>query len=188
MTSRLSRPRVVAGIGLVVAASIIALLLLRGGHDSGGEGGDVGSNLQATGRPEAASLDRLRDVANSVGHSVYWAGQQSGRKYELTVEHDRKVYVRYLAEGVPVGSRKVRSLSIGTYPYIDAFGALQAVARQPGAITDQTPDGGLVVGNETNPNNVYIAYPRSDYQIEVYDPRAGMALKLARAGAISPIR
>ena len=187
MSGRLSRWRLLAGIGLVVAAGIVAFFLLRGGNDSSGVGGEVESGLPATGRPEAASLDRLRVVAELVGHPVYWAGQQAGRRYELTVEHDGKVYVRYLAPGVRVGSRKVGSLTIGTYPYIGALGALQALARQPGAISKHTPDGGLVVSTETSPNNVYIAYPRSDVQIEVYDPHAGSALSLARGGAIVPI-
>lgn len=168
---------------MVVAATMIAFLLLRGADDSASDGDDFGSKPQG---PEAASLDRLRDLANSVGHRVYWAGQQSG-EYELTVEHDGKIFIRYLAEGVPVGSRQVTSLTIGTYPFTDAFGTLQAVARQPGAITDQTPDGGFVVTNETNPTNVYIAYPGSDYQIEVYHPDAARALEIATSGAIAPI-
>jgi hypothetical protein len=187
VSGRLSRRRLLAGIVLVVAAGIVAFFLLRGGDDSGGEGGEVDSTPPATGRPEAANLDRLRSVADVVGHPVYWAGQQSGRRYELTVEHDGKVYVRYLPQGVRVGSRKVGSLTIGTYPYIGALDALRALARQPGAISDHTPDGGLVVTTGTSPDNVYVAYPEQDLQIEVYDPHAGSALALARGGAIVPI-
>lgn len=187
MTSRLSRPRVALGIAILAAAGILAFLLLRGGDDSGGDGREPGSKVHATGRPEAATLDQLRDLGNAVGHPVYWAGQQPGRQYELTVDPDGKIYVRYLAEGVPVGSR-ASSLTIGTYPYIDAFGTLQEAARRSAGLTDRTPNDGLVVSFPTSPNNVYVAFRGSDYEIEVYDPHPGRALELARAGAISPIR
>ena len=188
MTGRLSRPRLALGIGILAAAGIIAFLLLRGGDDSGGDGREPGSKVHATGRPEAATLDQLRDLGSAVGHPVYWAGQQPGRHYELTVDPDGKVYLRYLAEGVPVGSRRASSLTIGTYPYIDAFGALQAAARRSGGITDRTPDDGLVVTFPTSPNNVYVAFRGTDYEIEVYDPNAGRALELATAGEIAPLR
>jgi hypothetical protein len=183
MTYARRGPRLAIGIGIIVVAVIVAFLLLKGDDDSSSDG----SQPQATDGPEAASLDRLRDLASSVDHPVYWAGEQPGGEYELTVENDGKIYIRYLAQGAPVGSRKVKSLTIGTYPFSDALGTLQVTARQPGAITDQTPDGGLVVSNDSNPNNVYVAYPGSDYQIEIYDPDARTALNLATSGAIEPI-
>ena len=57
-----------------------------------------------------------------------------------------------------------------------------------GGITDRTPDDGLVVSFATSPNNVYVAFPGSDYEIEVYDPHPGRALELATAGGIVPLR
>jgi hypothetical protein len=188
MSGRLSGPRLAIGIGILAAAGIVAFLLLGGGEDSSGDGGEHGSNLPATGRPQAATLDQLRDLGSSVRHPVYWAGQQPGRHYEVTVDPDGKVYLRYLAEGVPIGSRRVSSLTVGTYPYIDAFAALQAAARRSEGLTDRTPDDGLVVSFPTRPNNVYIAFRGSDYEIEVYDPHPGRALELATAGAITPIQ
>ena len=187
MTDRLSRPRLALGIGILAAAGIIAFLLLRGGHDSGGGGSEPGSNLHATGRPQAATLDQVRDVGNAVGHPVYWAGEQPGFHFELTLDPDGKVYVRYLAQGAPVESSRVSSLTIGTYPYIDAFGTLQTAARRSAGMTDRTPDGGLVVSFPNSTNNVYVAFQGSDYEIEVYDPHPGRALELATAGAITPI-
>ena len=187
MTGPLSRPRLVLGIGILAAAGIIAFLLLSGGDDSAGDGGETGSNLHATGRPQAATLDQVRDVGNAVGHTVYWAGEQPGFHYELTVDPDGKVYLSYLAEGVPVGSGRVSSLTVGTYPYIGAYGTLQAAARRSEGLTDRTPDDGLVVSFPNSPNNVYVAFQGSNYEIEVYDPHPGRALELARAGVISPI-
>ena len=79
------------------------------------------------------------------------------------------------------------SLTVGTYPYTDAHGALEAVAKQRGATADQTPDGGLVVTTEASPSNVYVAFPGADQQIEVYHPDPARALELATSGAIVPI-
>jgi hypothetical protein len=183
MTYALRGPRLAIAIGIVVVAVIVAFLLLGGDDDSSSDG----SQPQATDGPEAASLDRLRDLANSVDHPVYWAGEEPGGEYELTVQNDGKIYIRYLPQGTPVGSRKASSLTIGTYPFSDAFGTLQEAAQQPGAIVDQTPDGGLVVSSNSNPNNVYVAYPGSDYQIEIFDPDAKTALGIATSGAIEPI-
>ncbi len=174
------------GIGLAAVGAIIAVLLLRG--TSGPSDGDNPASLpQATNGPVGASLDRLRDLADTVGHPVYWAGERPGR-YELTVDHDGKIFIRYLAHGVPIGSGQANYLTIGTYPYSDAFGTLQAAGQQPGAITDRTPDGGIVVGTRADPNSAYIAFRGGDYQIEVYDPKAGRAFELAITGAISRLQ
>jgi hypothetical protein len=186
MTDRLSTPRLALGIGILAAVGIIVFLLVRG-DDSGGDGSGSGSEVHATGRPEAATLDQVRDVGNAVGHTVYWAGEQPGFHFELTVDPDGKVYIRYLAQGSPVESSRVSSLTIGTYPYIDAFGTLQTAARRSGGMTDRTPDDGLVVSFPNSTNSVYVAFPGSDYEIEVYDPHPGRALELATAGSITPI-
>ena len=78
-------------------------------------------------------------------------------------------------------------MTIGTYPVPDAHAALQALAEKPGAHTAKTPDGGLVVVTEQNPTSVYIAYPDTDYQVEVYDPDPRKALEVATSGAVVPV-
>ncbi len=187
MTIRLPGARIAAGIAIVVIAAIIAAILLSEGDDSAGEGTSPASLPQATDGPVEASLERLQELASSAGHPVYWAGEQPGRGYELTVERDGKIFVRYLDEGVPVGSPE-GSLTVGTYPYSEAFETLEAAATQPGAVTGDAPGGGLVVGNESNPNNVYVAFPGSDFEIEVFDPAEGEALEIATSGAVRPIQ
>ena len=189
MRGRSPGTRLAIGIALAAVALIAALLLLdgsEGSDDSAGGGTESASEPKPTDGPEGASLDQLRELAASAEDPVYWAGEQSG-ELELTVERDGKIFIRYLAPGVPVGSRRVPSLTVGTYPYTDAHGALRAVAKQPGAISERTPDGGLVVATKASPNNVYIAYPGSDQQIEVYHPDPTQALELATSGAIVPI-
>jgi hypothetical protein len=132
------------------------------------------------------NVERLRELAQSVGHPIYWAGHQPGAD-ELTVDVNGNVFIRYLPEGIPAGSRRRTSLTVATYPFADAYGTLQAASRQAGATVGHTPDGGLVVSGRGKPRNAYIAYPDVDCQIEVYDPRSGRALELALSGAIAPV-
>jgi hypothetical protein len=134
----------------------------------------------------AASLDQLRQVATAVGHPVYWAGQRPGG-YELTVDPRGNIFIRYLEGRVKVGSRRQTSLSVATYPYPNAYRTLQAASRRPGEGFVHTPDGGLIVTDSRSPDNVYIAYRGRAIQVEVYDPRPGRSLELARTGRIVPL-
>ena len=59
---------------------------------------------------------------------------------------------------------------MGTYPVQDAVAALQHEADKPGAKTDSAPGGGFVLTSSDAPQSVYLAFPNSNYQIEVYDP------------------
>ncbi len=122
-----------------------------------------------------------------VGHPVYWAGARPGKKYELTITPDQNIFIRYLDPGVPIGSKDVSSLTVGTYPVQDAVAALQHEADKPGARTASAPGGGFVLTSADAPQSVYLAYPDSNYQIEVYDPDPQRALSLATSGAIVPI-
>ena len=175
-------------IGSGVAAAIMVLLLSAG---CGGTGGatTTGPDRTTSGRPAAqgpvvASLGGLRDLANSAGHPVYWAGERPG-EHELTVDPNGNIFIRYLDAGVPAGSRRA-SLTVATYPLARGYEILKEVSRRPGETSGYTPDGGLVAGVAES-HNAYIAYPGTDLQIEVYDPMAGRAFELATAGGISRI-
>jgi len=185
----LARSRRAAGLGLGVAAANIAILLIAG---CGGAGGatTTASERGTSARPAAqgpvvATLGRLRDLASSVGHPIYWAGERPG-EYELTVDPNGNIFIRYLKAGEPAGSRRT-SLTVATYPFAKGYEILRGVSRGSGETTGHTPDGGLAVVGKVKPNNAYIAYPGTDLQIEVYDPKAGRAFELATAGAISRI-
>ena len=160
---------------------IILILVLSGGDDDGGE------EPAATGEPTEATVEELQDLAADVDHPVYWAGEQEGKRYELTVSEEGNIFIRYLDPDVEVGSREVASLTIGTYPVQNAYAALQKTGKQEGALKGETPDGGLVVSNEASANSVYVAYPGSDFQIEVYDPNPQVAFETATSGQVEPI-
>jgi hypothetical protein len=185
-----SRPAV--GLGIGVAAAIVIVLLNGGCGGSGDTTTGTAVDRTNTTRPPArgpvqVSLAGLRDLADSVGHPVYWAGERSG-SHELTVDVNGNIFIRYLRAGEPAGSRKSTSLTIATYPFANAFETLRSAASRPGAASGHILDGGLVVAAGGSPRNAYIAYPDRDIQVEVYDPHPSRALELATAGAIVPIR
>ena len=149
---RLREPRIAALVGVGIAVIVVAVLLLSGGSDSNdGNGstdstsagtttsGGSGGSAQAT-KPIEATVDRLLELSSVVGHPVYWAGARPGKKYELTIDNDQNIFIRYLDPGVPIGSKDVSSLTVGTYPVQDAVAALQHEADKPGASTDSAPE------------------------------------------------
>ena len=178
-------------IGSGATAAIVVVLLIGGCGDSAGttstKADRTSSTRPATEGPVVVSRERLRDLADSVGYPIYWAGPQAG-KYELTVDANANIFIRYLTGGALAGSRKTTSLTIATYALAKAYELLKSASRQPGATVGHTPDGGLVVAATGSRDNVHIAYPQGDVQVEVYDPHAGRSLELARAGRIVPLR
>jgi hypothetical protein len=181
----MSSLRLAPGVRVAVIATVITLLPVGCGDSGGGDRSTTTVRPAARG-PVAVRLDELQDFAGSVGHPVYWAGQRPGG-YELTVDSGGNVFIRYLEGRVQVGSRRQTSLTVATYPFPNAYRKLQAVSRRSGEGFVQTPDGGLVVTDTGSPDNVHIAYPGRDIQIEVYDPHAGRSLQLSRAGRIVPV-
>ena len=178
---RLREPRNAAIVGVLLAVAIVVVFLLVSNNDNGS------NNPKPTNGAQAASLQHLRDVASSVDHPVYWAGPRPGKRYELTITDTGNIFIRYLDANTPIGSRQVASLTIGTYPVQNAYAATKSIADRPGAKTGSTPDGGFVATSSADYNSVYIAYPNTNTQIEVYDPNAKTAFALATSGAVVPI-
>ena len=48
------------------------------------------------------------------------------------------------------------------------------------------PRGGLAVAGESGGTNVHLAYPGQPYQVEVYSPLVGEALRLVGNGTVRP--
>jgi hypothetical protein len=134
----------------------------------------------------AVSRQGLETLA-ALGRPIYWAGPRRGVTYELTQTPDGRVYVRYLPRGVPVGSQNVY-LAIGTYPVQNAYAATKVVAAQAGTVKVHVGDGGIAFYRRTLPTNLFVAFPGSNYQIEVFDPVAAVAKKLVSSGAIQPVK
>ena len=93
--------------------------------------------------------------------------------------------------GQSLGSRHAgspRSL-LATALGIALFGVTSAAAAQKTSVRFRIP-GGRAVGfyRKAGPNNVYLAYPGLDYQIEVFAPKDGVARRLVRSGQVRVVR
>ena len=55
-------------------------------------------------------------------------------------------------------------------------------------VSRAAPGGGLAIWSKKRPTSVYLAYPGSDYLVEVFDPSAERARELVLSGEVAPIR
>jgi hypothetical protein len=169
-----------AAVAIAVVAAIAVWLLVRGGGDEA----QPAQRAPATG----ASIQELRALARSVGHPVYWAGRQPRYRFELSRTSNGGIYIRYLPPGAELGSPNPDYLTVGTYPQPDALATLRATASKQGARMIRLAGAGVAFQHKTHPTSVYLAYPGSDVQIEVYDPIPGRARLLVLSGRITPVR
>src|SRR5262249_3759002 len=134
--------------------------------------------------PVALSATGLATLAHSVGQPIYWAGPRSHYLYELHRTPDGNVYIRYLPPGVNAGAPGSGYLTVATYPFKDAFKALEDVK---GSQHVSLPRGGTALLSPTYKKSIHLAYPNVSYQVEVYDPSAARVLQLVRSGQIRPV-
>ena len=169
----------VLGLAVLAAASVVGWLLLS--HRTSGAPAKVASG------PALVTADQLASTAHMLGHPVYWAGPRDNWSYELTVTKSGRVYVRYLPRNAKAGDPRSNFLTVGTYPGAHAYRNLKKVSTGPAVHSNLLPDDGLLVAPKALPKSVYIAYPKGDYQVEVYDATAGAARRLALNGLIEQI-
>jgi len=148
-------------------------------------GDDEGSS-QGPRAPEAVSTTELSDTASSSAVPVYWAGEQAGATLELSGAGGG-TYVRYLTGGAEPGDPRADFLTVGSYEFADPVAALEKLSRQPDGVRRTVPGRGVAYFNRTDPQNVYLAYPDVDVQIEVYDPDPSRAKELVTSGRIVPV-
>ena len=163
---------------LALAAGVIAWLALRDNSSSPAQ--TKASHAKPVTPQEVVSL------ASEVNHPVYWLGAKSGYTYELTKNSDGAILIRYLPPGVNVGDSKPY-LTVATYPFPGAFGALQTVAKRDKSKELTIAQGGIAVPSKSYPESVHVAYPNVDYQVEVFDPTPGTATTLVRSGQLLTI-
>src|SRR4051812_18663945 len=171
--------RITGAAVLAVLAGVIVWLIVKGEDDHR----TAGLSSSAA----AASLETLHALPGEVGHPVYWAGEQAGYTYELT-EVKGNIFIRYLPPGVQVGDPRPNFLTIGTYPTPKSYAMLKRQSRRRDSGSRRTATAGIAVWSDGRPQSVYVSHPRSDIQIEVYDPSARRARRLAVSGAVEQIR
>jgi hypothetical protein len=184
--ARLPSVRIGAVVAIALAAAFVVWLLVRDNGDSSGSTTEQTTTTAAVG-PAAADPAILRAIADDAGHPVYWIGPRQNRIYELTRTSSGRIFIRYLPPDVRVGNRAARFTIVGTYPVENAHQVLRDLSQQQGQRSASVPGGGLAVYSRSAPTNVYLAYPGSNVQIEVYDPSAERALRLATSGRVVPV-
>jgi hypothetical protein len=170
----------VLSIATAIAAAIVVWLLVSGHRTTEPVNTAVG--------PVIVSAAQLKSESTSLGHPIYWAGPRSNWSYELTVTNGGRAYVRYLPRGAAAGDRRSSFLTVGTYPGVAAYRNLKKVSTGSAVHSNLLADDGLLVAPKRLPKSVYLAYPKADYQVEVYDGSAGAARQLALNGLIEPVR
>ena len=141
------------------------------------------SNTTAT-SAVAISASGLKTLANGLGHPIYWAGPQSGTTYELTQAADGRIYIRYLPAGVVLGSRHPY-LTVATYPLLNAYAATTDIAGRASSVKVAAKGGAVAFYGKALPNNVYMAFPGANYQVEIYSPTASEAKRIVQSGLIT---
>jgi hypothetical protein len=172
-------------IGVVVALAIAAVLIAWAvvGRDSAHDQSSAQSPQQIS--PVGLSASGLRTLATAVGQPIYWAGAKKGYLYELTRTREGNVYIRYLPPGVKAGAKGANYLVIVTYPYRNALQALKNIAN---GHEIAIPRGGIALVDKSHPTSVHLAYPGSEYEMEVYDPSPARSLEVARSGDVRPVQ
>ena len=165
-----------AALAALAVALLVWFVFVRGDDDAGAEGG-----------PQVVEAGEISARAAELGRPIYWAGERDGARYELSESESGRVYVRYLDEDAEAGERSTEFLTIGTYPSKNAVAALRRAAHtQPEAELARGDDGSTVLINPKTPGSVHIAYPDSDWQVEVYSPDVEEGLRLAKEGGVKP--
>ncbi len=134
-------------------------------------------------RPVMVSEAALASVAAAAGGELYWAGPRSTQRYELTRTTPGGYLVRYLPAGTPLGA-ETPLLTVGTYRVANAIAAIRRLGRASGAYLIHTPDGGFAAVNPHFPRSVYLAFPGSNAEVEVFDPSLARARALVASGKI----
>jgi hypothetical protein len=178
-----------AAVALIVAIAFIVFIATLGG--GGGKSAPPSPtslpSVEPTSSVEALPVSPadLRALSASLRHPIYWVGPRPSTTYELT-RKGTELFLRYLPAGVPVGSSQLE-LTVGTYEVPNAFTVTTTAAAQPDAKELSVGVDAVAFYRPSRPQSVYLAYRGQDLQIEVYDPSAAEALRLATSGQLRPI-
>jgi hypothetical protein len=175
----LRQPRILVGVvaALLFVGALVAWVVIH--NDTRGSSAPSATPVAPVGLSEAG----LRTLAAAVGQPIYWAGPKPGYLYELTRTKTGNVFIRYLPPGDRVGTRKLE-LTIATYPYQHALQALKNVSQ---GRQHTLPGGGLALIDTRSPQNVHIAYPGVNYQVDVFDSSAARSQQVALSGRVRPV-
>jgi hypothetical protein len=178
----LKRRHALIGVGLaaVVAIALVAWLLID--DDESADSSASATSAEA----RIVSVKALRAAAGAQGTPLYWAGATAGSQLELSQPSSDRTYVRYLTGSAEAGSPQP-FLTVGSYRFEDPIAALRSRGGEPGGVLASAPGEGVVYFDRTNPKSVYLAYPETEVEIEVFAPDFEEALQLVTGGRIVPV-
>lgn len=187
--ARVPAVRVGAIVAIALAIAFVVWLLVRGDDSPSSESPTLRATPTAQGvGPVANTPAKLHALSGEMGHAIYWVGPEPNRTYELTRTARSRIFVRYLPRGVPIGIRRAAFTIVGTYPVPKALDVLKDLSKKIGEKQLSVPNDGFAVYSAATPTNIYVAYPGSDLQIEVFDPSPQRARRLVTSGQVAPVR
>ncbi|MFL5936005.1 MAG: hypothetical protein ACJ744_09210 [Gaiellaceae bacterium] len=137
--------------------------------------------------PRAMTLARLKTLAHTIKHPVYWAGPMKNAVYEVTYTPGGNFSVRYLPAGSKAGA-KTFIATVSTFPFPGAYDSIKQLEVQGGMQKVDTDKGSAVaVTSQAYPQSIRLAFPGKDFQIEVISPSVPRVTKLVKLGSIRPI-
>jgi hypothetical protein len=178
-------------IGALVALAIAAGFIIWAAVGGGGGGGSsptpapITPNVPGT-PPVALSYGGLKTFTATLHQPIYWLGTKPNTMYELRQLQNAYVYLRYLPSGLQAGEPRAL-LTVGTYPMQNAYSTTQSLTKGSGVVPLNPGHGGVALYNRANPTDAYVAFPGSDYQIEVYSPVPGVARRLVTRGVVRAV-
>jgi hypothetical protein len=184
MTGGRMRLGAVVAVGLLIAFALWVVL----SRDDAEPPPSQSTPAQASPTGPPLSQSALLDRVQSSGARVYWVGPRDRTGYELTTTRAGRAFVRYLPAGVNPGDPRPDFLTVATYPLPSGLSALRRTGRQHGAQTVRLQGGALVYTNREKPTSAYVARPGWKFQVEVYHPKPGEAMRLVLAGDVQPVR
>jgi hypothetical protein len=184
-----------AVVALALAAGLLAWVLIDRSDDADSAAptttGAAAAPLESTpaetvSQPTLQTIAGLRAAAAISPNPIYWAGARAGTRLEVSQSSGGTVFVRYLPNGTAAGALEPH-LTVATYNRPDGYAEVQSAAKNEGSQSFEVDGGGLAVYNSESPTNVHLAFPDSSYQIEVFAPEEGLALRLVENGKIKPV-
>ena len=137
-------------------------------------------------KPSAVSPAELKSLAASLGHPLYWVGAKNGYTYEVT-----RTQRRSGLHAVPAARSARRREDAAPHRCdVSVHGRFR---RDPGAGDTEgrsrrssSTTAGARSSTRTNPSSIHLAYPASDYEIEVFDPSPARARRIVSSGQVRP--
>lgn len=177
-----ARVRLGAVVAILAAVGLVVWAIAGNGGDDDGSVPSAGKGTS----PVAVSAAGLRTLAAALPQPIYWVGARPGRLYEFSQTADGKAYVRYLPPGAEAGDSRALP-TVATYPMKDAYTTTLAAAKREDSVTLQPPNGAVAFHNAQSRTNAYVAFPDTEFQIEVFDPAPGRAAALVEQGAVTAV-